>query len=235
MLAQPDTLRYRARKFVGRNRLAVTAAAVFISCIAAFGIVATAAGTGARRAGSRRPLGAGQGGTGRASARRPVRDHQSGDSPGWRSDACSRVSRRRRGPGPAQLSGAPLVKAKLKQVFGLIHYERGEYTPARDALEEALAEQRRLVGPDRPDALESLTRSAGVYDAGDESRARSPPRGVPRPASPSLWRRTREDRAGDVRACSASGRRGSQCGRDTAHEPSKFDGGCWRRTIRTWP
>ena len=30
VLAQPDTVRYRARKFVGRNRLAVTAVAVFV-------------------------------------------------------------------------------------------------------------------------------------------------------------------------------------------------------------
>ena len=41
MLAQPDTVGYRARKFVSRNRLAVTAAAVFSSCIVAFGLVAT--------------------------------------------------------------------------------------------------------------------------------------------------------------------------------------------------
>ena len=74
----------------------------------------------------------------------------------------------------AQLSGAPLVRAKLKQVFGLIHSERGAYTPARQALEEALAEQRRLVGPDHPDALESLHALGRVlYGADDESRARS--------------------------------------------------------------
>ena len=41
VLAQPDTVGYRARKFVGGHRLAVTAAAVFISCMAAFGVVAT--------------------------------------------------------------------------------------------------------------------------------------------------------------------------------------------------
>ena len=82
-------------------------------------------------------------------------------------------------PGPraralAQLSDAPIVKAKLQQVFGLIHSERGAYTPARQALEEALAEQRRLVGPDHPDALESLHALGRVlYGADDESRARS--------------------------------------------------------------
>ena len=74
----------------------------------------------------------------------------------------------------AQLRGAPVVRAKLKEVFGLIHHERGEFALARDALEEALAEQRRLVGPDHPDALESLhALGQVVYDAGDEPRARS--------------------------------------------------------------
>jgi tetratricopeptide (TPR) repeat protein len=71
------------------------------------------------------------------------------------------------------LSSAAVVKAKLKPVFGLIHYERGQYTAAREALEEALAEQRRLVGPDHPDALESLHALGQVlYEADDEPRAR---------------------------------------------------------------
>ena len=52
-----------------------------------------------------------------------------------------------------QLRGTPAVRAKLKEVFGLIHHERGELALAREALEEALGEQRRLGGPDRPDAL----------------------------------------------------------------------------------
>src|SRR6185436_8006557 len=43
------------------------------------------------------------------------------------------------------LRGAPAVRARLQQVFGLIHNSRGQYGPARAALEEALAEQRRLA------------------------------------------------------------------------------------------
>ena len=66
------------------------------------------------------------------------------------------------------------MKAKLQQVFGLIHSQRGQYTPARETLEAALAEQRRLLGPDHPDALESLLALGRVlYGAGDEQRARS--------------------------------------------------------------
>ena len=94
VLAQPGTMRYRARKFVGRNRLAVTAAGVFVSCLAAFGVVATLQARAlfeqSRVAGAR----ARQGGTGRAGARRPVRGHESGRPAGQRSYVHSRSSSR---------------------------------------------------------------------------------------------------------------------------------------------
>ena len=174
VLAQPDTVRYRARKFVGRNRRAVTAAAVFVSCLAAFGVVATlqarALAEQSRVAGLERDK-----------AEQVVRvlvDLFETTNPAVRPDG-DRMSIREFLAGAedralAQLRSAPVVRAKLKEVFGLIHFERGEYTPAREALEEALAEQRRLVGPDHPDALESLhALGQVVYDASDESRARS--------------------------------------------------------------
>ncbi len=174
VLAQPDTVRYRARKFVGRNRLAVTAAAVFVWCIAAFGVVATlqarALAEQSRVAGLERDK-----------AEQVVRvlvDLFETTNPAVRPDG-DRMSIREFLAGAedralAQLRSAPVVRAKLKEVFGLIHFERGEYTPAREALEEALAEQRRLVGSDHPDALESLhALGQVVYDASDESRARS--------------------------------------------------------------
>jgi eukaryotic-like serine/threonine-protein kinase len=173
VLAQPDTLTYRARKFVGRNRLAVTAAAVFVGCITAFGVVAAL---------QARALAA-QGRVARLEqekAEQVVRvlvDLFETTNPAVRPDG-DRMPLREFLAGAesralAQLTGAPVVKAKLQQVFGLIHSERGAYTPAREALEEALREQRRLVGPDHPDALESLHALGQVlYGADDESRAR---------------------------------------------------------------
>ena len=174
VLAQPDTMRYRARKFVGRNRLAVTAATVLVFCITAFGIVA---GLQARALAEQ----------GRVARLERDKAEQVVEvlvglfettNPAVRPDG-DRMSIREflagaEGRALSQLSGAPLVRAKLKQVFGLIHHERGEYTPARQALEEALAEQRRLVGPDHPDALESLHALGKVeYEAADGSRAGS--------------------------------------------------------------
>ena len=171
--AQADTLRYRARKFVSRNRLAVTAAAVFVCCITAFGVVAAlqARALAAQTRVARLE---------QAKAEQVVGvlvDLFETTNPTIRPDG-DRMPIREFLAGAearalAQLSNAPVVRAKLKQVFGLIHSERGEYTPAREALEEALAEQRRLVGPDHPDALESLHALGRVLHGADEaSRAR---------------------------------------------------------------
>jgi serine/threonine protein kinase/tetratricopeptide (TPR) repeat protein len=174
VLAQPDTMRYRARKFVGRNRLAVTAASVLVSCITAFGIVA---GLQARALAEQGRVARLE----RDKAEQVVRvlvDLFETTNPAVRPDG-DRMSIREflagaEGRALSQLGGAPLVRAKLKQVFGLIHQERGEYTPARASLEEALAEQRRLVGPDHPDALESLHALGTVaYDAADRVQAGS--------------------------------------------------------------
>ncbi len=128
VLAQADTLRYRARKFVGRNRLAVTAAAVFISCITAFGIVATLQG----RALAERSRVARLEQDKAEQVVRVLVDLFETTNPAIRPDGdrmpIGEFLTGAEARALTQLSGAPLVKAKLKQVFGLIHYERGEYT-----------------------------------------------------------------------------------------------------------
>ena len=156
VLAQPDTVGYRARTFVRRNRLAVTAAAVFVSCITGFGVVAAlqarALAEQSRIAGIERDKAEQVVGV--------LVDLFETTNPAVRPDGdrmpIGQFLAGAEGRALAQLSGAPIVRARLQQVFGLIHAERGEFTPARTALEEALAAQRRLVGPDHPDALESL-------------------------------------------------------------------------------
>ncbi len=174
VLAQPDTWGYRARTFVRRHRLAVTAAAVFVSCIAGFGLVAAAQ---ARALAAQGRIAAFE----RDKAEQVVQvlvDLFETTNPAVRPDG-DRISVGEFLAGAenralAQLSGAPLVRAKLQQVFGLIHAERGEYTPARVAFEQALAEQRRLAGPDHPDALESLLALGETMGGlGEDARARS--------------------------------------------------------------
>ena len=169
----PTRVGYRARTFVRRNRLAVTAAAVFVSCIAGFGLVAAlqarALAAQSRIAGLERDK-----------AEQVVRvlvDLFETTNPAVRPDGdripIGEFLAGAENRALAQLSGAPLVRAKLQQVFGLIHAERGEFTPARTAFEEALAEQRRLVGPDHPDALESLQAlGQAMRGLGDDARAR---------------------------------------------------------------
>ena len=164
---------YRVRTFVRRNRLAVTAAAVLVSCITAFGVVAAlqarALAEQSRIAGIERDK-----------AEQVVRvlvDLFETTNPAVRPDGdrmpIGQFLAGAEARALAQLSGAPLVRAKLQQVFGLIHAERGEFMPARTALEEALAAQRRLVGPDHPDALESLQAlGQTMRELGDHESAR---------------------------------------------------------------
>ena len=173
VLAQPDTVAYRVRTFVRRNRLAVTAAAVLVSCITTFGVVAAlqarALAEQSRIAGLERDK-----------AEQVVRvlvDLFETTNPAVRPDGdrmpIGQFLAGAEARALAQLSGAPLVRAKLQQVFGLIHAERGEFMPARTALEEALAAQRRLVGPDHPDALESLQAlGQTIRELGDHESAR---------------------------------------------------------------
>jgi eukaryotic-like serine/threonine-protein kinase len=173
VLAQPDTLRYRARKFVRRNRLMVTAAAVLGSCIIAFGMVAAFQ---ARALAEQSRIAVLE----RDKAEQVVRvlvELFETTNPAVRPDA-DRMPVREFLAGAesralAQLTGAPLVRAKLQQVLGLIRAERGEYTPARRAFEEALATQRDLAGPDYPDALESLQAlGQAMHGLGDDASAR---------------------------------------------------------------
>jgi serine/threonine-protein kinase len=174
VVAQPDTWRYRARTFVRRHRLGVTAAAVFVACIGAFGFVAALQ---ARALAAQGRIAALE----RDKAEQVVRvlvDLFETTNPAIRPDG-DRIPLGEFLAGAedraiAQLAGEPLVRAKLQHVFGLIHAERGEFAPARAAFEQALGEQRRLAGPDSADALESLLAlGEATRGLGDDVRARA--------------------------------------------------------------
>ena len=173
VLARPDGSWYRLSKFARRNALAVGAAAIVMVSLAAFGLVSAwqASVLDEQRRVAQ---------TERDTAEQVVRlliDLFETTNPSVRPDG-------ERMPLGEFLAGAetrslellrstPAVRAKLQQVFGLIHQTRGQYARARQALDEALAEQRRQRGPDHPEALESLQalgELAGYLDDRDRAQ-----------------------------------------------------------------
>ena len=204
VLAQPDTLGYRVRKFVGRNRLAVTASAVFVaSLITAFGAVSA---WQARVLFEQRRVAQLERDTSEQVVRVLI-DLFEATNPavrpmaiGFRSANSSRDAQTR---ALARLREAPAVRAKLQHVLGSIQDTRGAYGPARAALEEALALQRQHAGPDHPDTLESLHLLGQVaHYGGEEARARAA-RGIARSSPPRPRRAASADRARAVRARSS--------------------------------
>ena len=174
VLARPDSSWYRLSKFVRRNALAVGAASVVIVSVTVFGVVSNRQ---ARVLAEQRRLAQ----TERDTAEQVVRlliDLFETTNPSVRPDG-------ERMPVGEFLAGAetrslellrstPAVRAKLQQVFGLIHQTRGQYARARQALDEALAEQRRQRGPDHPESLETLQalgELASLLDDRDRARA----------------------------------------------------------------
>ncbi len=174
VLAQPDTASYRVRKFVARHRLAVFASAAFVASLAGFGgISAWQAQVAAeqRRAAQLE----------RDKSEQVVRlliDLFQSTNPSVLPDGdrmpIGEFLRGAEARSLALLRDAPAVRAKLQHVFGLIHQTRGRYDAARQAFEEALDAQRRLYGPDHPEALESLQALGEIYhQAGDDERAQA--------------------------------------------------------------
>ena len=173
VLAQPDTLGYRARKFVGRNRVAVAAAAVLFASLAAFGAVSARQ---ARILAEQRRTAQLERDTSEQVVRLLI-DLFEATNPSVRPDGdrmpLGEFLQGAQARSLEGLRGTPAVRAKLQQVFGLIHQARGQYAPARAALEGALEEQRRSAGPDHPETLATLQALGEVaHYGGDDARAR---------------------------------------------------------------
>ena len=174
VLAQPDTVGYRVRKFVGRNRLAVAISAVFVASLAAFGGVSA---WQARVLAEQRRVAQLERDASEQVAR-VLLDLFETTNPSVRPDGdrmpVGELLRGSQARSLELLRDVPAVRARLQHVFGLIHKTRGQYGPAREALEEALEQRRRLVGPDAPETLESLQALGEVcHEAGDAERSRA--------------------------------------------------------------
>src|SRR5262245_7996748 len=173
VLARPDSTAYRFSKFVRRNAIAVSAAAIVVLSLAVFGAVSA---WQARVLAEQRRV---------ARVERDTSEHVvhvlvdlfETTNPSLRPDGdrmpIGEFLSGAQVRSLERLTAAPAVRAKLQQVFGLIHQTRGQYVLARAALEAALEEQRRLAGPDDPETLESLQALGEVaHLGGDNERAR---------------------------------------------------------------
>ena len=153
VIAQPDSLPYRARRFVARNQSLVAATAMLIVVLAAFGLISAfqAAKLAAERDRARIE---------QAKTEHVVRllvDLFQTASPEVVPDgdrlpigefltrAEPRVLR--------QLESQPELAATMRHVLGLVHHARSDNPRARALLEGALADRRRVSGED---ALETL-------------------------------------------------------------------------------
>jgi serine/threonine-protein kinase len=172
VLARPDTVGYRLRRFIGRNRAAVAVGTILAATVIASAIVSS------RQA---RALDA------RSRALQVERDKSEqvvallvdlfdATNPAVRPDGARLTI-------GAFLSGAetralerlrqqPPVANRLRLVFARIHYARGEYARSREILDHVLAEQRAALGADHPETLESqLLLGEVLHGLADSARA----------------------------------------------------------------
>ena len=174
VLARPDSARYRLSKFVRRHAIAVAAATVVVASLAAFGVVSA---WQARVLAEQRRVAQIE----RDTAEQVVRvliDLFQTINPSVRPDGdrmpVGEFLAGAQGRSLELLRSTPEVRARLQQVFGLIHRTRGQYAEARRTLDAALAEQQRLLGADHPETLASLQALAELAAAlGENARART--------------------------------------------------------------
>ena len=170
--ARHQSLGYRARKFVRRNRGAVAAAttvvalsAVYVAAVvhdrARLRAALVEAETNAARTEQVTDFAVGlfeAQGSGAAYA----------DSTSARELLARAVARAH------ELAGQPLIEAQMLDLIGRIRAEIGDYDAARDALTEALALRRRLLGPDHPDVATSIIDLARAEAATDNEASAIP-------------------------------------------------------------
>lgn len=153
--ARPDTIRYRAAKFVRRNRVALASAAAVALVLVAAAVISIRAGIRANR---------------EAAVAEAVNDFLQNDllaqagasvqsGPKGKSDpdlkvrtALDRAAERIEG----KFTNQPEVEASIRDTMGWTYMDLGLYPQARKQWERALELRRRVLGPDNPKTLKSL-------------------------------------------------------------------------------
>ncbi|HSN57461.1 MAG TPA: serine/threonine-protein kinase [Candidatus Sulfomarinibacteraceae bacterium] len=171
--ARPDTLGYRAGKFVRRHRGSVTAGALAVAAVLVFGVlsavnarIATAERDRARAAEERARVEARTAETVSSFLVDLFRDADPSESRGAEVTARELLDR-----GAAQLDGGladePGTRARLLRTVGEVYTNLGEYPRAAELLAEATAVLRRddPSSPELPAALNELAKAR--FDLGD--------------------------------------------------------------------
>jgi serine/threonine protein kinase/tetratricopeptide (TPR) repeat protein len=153
--ARKDTIRYRVRKFVGRNRYTVSTALVFLALIVGFGINRARL---ARDLAQERDRARQEAETARHVASFLEDVFRLADPTGMHGSTVTareildRAAARLADPGNER----PGVRSKLLDTMGVVYRHLGLYGRAEPLLEEALALRRRTRGEDNVDTAQSL-------------------------------------------------------------------------------
>jgi serine/threonine-protein kinase len=172
--AETASWAYRARRFVGRNRLAV-ASTLLLAALLAGGAVVLA--LQARRVAAERDRARTEQEKAEQIVRLLVDLFQTTNPevvPGGDRLSIGEFLDRAEGRVLRELEARPELASRMRHVLGLVHAARSDNGRARELLEAALHERRRLAGPDAPESLAvqvDLARLLIFLD--DRERARS--------------------------------------------------------------
>ena len=161
VLAGPPSTLYRARKFVRRHRLGVTAAAVLLVTLAAFAVVT------AMQAG-RIALERDRANVEAATARQ-VSDFLVGlfrvsdPSEARGRSVTAREILDKGARDLAQLQSEPDVQARLQATIGTVYTSLGVYDAALPLVQQSVATRLRILGADHPDTLAATNDLANLY------------------------------------------------------------------------
>jgi len=171
VLATPPSFRYRAGKFIRRNRMAVVAASTVSLLLVALAVSMTIQAIRIAKERDRANR--------EAAAAKSVSEFLTGlfkvSDPG-ESRGNSITARQILDKGVQQidagLAGQPEVQARLMGTMGEVYWSLGLYRRADPLFEKAVATRRRLLGPEHPDTLQSIYLSAkNLNDEGQYAEA----------------------------------------------------------------
>jgi eukaryotic-like serine/threonine-protein kinase len=162
VLASPPSTVYRARKFVRRHRIGVTAAATLVVLLAAF---AGAMAVQARRIALERDRANREAETSKQVSDFLVGLFNISDPSEARGNTLTAREVLDKGAKEIErtLSAQPQVQARLQMAIGIVYHNLGLYSAAELMLQRAVATRRRLLGPGDLETLAAVEELASVY------------------------------------------------------------------------